>query len=90
MKSIYLLITILNFTPALLYAQELPPIKPLRAEENYSALLQNDSLRNASFLNKLKALPLDRKENIFLTLGGEFRPRYELTNNKNWSSKNEV
>ena len=89
MKSIYLLITILNFTPALLYAQELPPIKPLRAEENYSALLQNDSLRNASFLNKLKALPLDRKENIFLTLGGEFRPRYELTNNKNWSSKNE-
>jgi len=34
-------------------AQELPSIKPLRAEENYSILLKNDTLRNAFFLTKL-------------------------------------
>ncbi|HEU0126508.1 MAG TPA: alginate export family protein, partial [Flavobacterium sp.] len=84
-KNTTLLITIfaLNFT---LKAQELPQIKALRAEENYSSLLKNDTLRNASFLNKLKAIPLNKDKSIFLSLGGEFRPRWEYTENKNWSA----
>jgi hypothetical protein len=45
-------------------AQELPSIKPLRAEENYSDLLKNDTLRNAFFLNKLKAIPLIKSKSI--------------------------
>ncbi|WP_462253232.1 alginate export family protein [Ferruginibacter sp.] len=67
-------------------AQELPPIKALRAEENYSILFKNDSLRNASFLNKLKAIALNKGKMIYLSLGGEFRPRWEHTDNKNWST----
>lgn len=67
-------------------SQELPPIKALRAEENYSILLNNDTLRNASFLNKLKAIYLNKNNSIYLSLGGEFRPRWEHTDNKNWSS----
>ncbi len=68
-------------------AQNLPPIKALAAEENYSILLQNDSLRNASFFNQIKAVPLNKNKTIYLTLGGEFRPRWEHTDNKNWSNK---
>ncbi len=85
-KNIFLFITVLvlNFT---LKAQELPPIKALRAEENCSLLLKNDSLRNASFLNQLKAIPLNKDKSVYLSLGGEFRPRWEHTDNKNWSAK---
>lgn len=68
-------------------AQSLPPIKILRAEESYSILLKNDSLRNAFFLNKLKAIPLNKNKSIVVSFGGEFRPRWELTTNKNWSTK---
>lgn len=70
-----------------LKAQNLSPIKLLRAEENYSKLLQNDSLRNSSFLNKLKAIPLSNDKSVYLSLGGEYRPRWEYTENKNWSAK---
>jgi len=66
-------------------AQNLPPIKALRADENYEVLLKNDSLLNASFLNKLKALPLNKSKSIYVSLGGEFRPRWENTQNANWS-----
>ena len=68
-------------------AQELPSIKPLRAEENYSILLKNDTLRKTSFLTQLKASPLNKSKSIYLSLGGEFRPRWEHIDNKNWSSE---
>lgn len=71
----------------LVKAQTLPPIKALRADENYDMLLQNDSLRNASFLNQLKAIPLNKSKSVYLSLGGEYRPRWEHTDNKNWSNK---
>lgn len=63
-------------------AQNLPPIKALRAEENFSILLQNDSLRIASFFNQIKAVQLNKSKSIYLTFGGEFRPRWEVTVNK--------
>ncbi len=71
-------------------AQDISPIKLLRAEEDYSKLLSNDSLRNSSFLNKLKAIPLSKDKSIYLSLGGEFRPRWEYTENKNWSTKDQA
>lgn len=85
-KNILLFITVLvlNFT---LKAQELPQIKSLRAEENYSILLKNDSLRNASFLIQLKAIPLSKDKSVYISFGGELRPRWEHTDNKNWSTK---
>lgn len=81
---LFITVLVLNFT---LEAQELPPIKALRAEENYSILLKNDSLRNASFLNQLKAIPLSKDKSVYISFGGEFRPRWEHTDNKNWSTK---
>jgi hypothetical protein len=81
--TLYILIAISHFVEA----QNLPSIKVLRAEENYSSLLNNDSLRNSTFINKLKALQFNKKKPIYLSLGGEFRPRWEQVNNQNWSSK---
>jgi hypothetical protein len=68
-------------------AQDLPSIKALRADENYSILLKNDTLLKASFLHRSKAIPINKNKSIYLSLGGEFRPRWEHTDNKNWSSK---
>ena len=86
MKKYILIIIPLFAFSMLVKAQELSPIKTLRAEENYSNLLENDSLRNATFLNKLKAIPLNNSKTVYLSLGGEFRPRWEYTQNKNWSA----
>jgi hypothetical protein len=84
--------TNIQFTILLLFgltvnAQVLPPIKALRAEENYRVLFKNDTLRNATFLNEVKAIRLNKSNSIYLSLGGEFRPRWEYLNNKNWSVK---
>ncbi|MFC7773058.1 alginate export family protein [Flavobacterium sp. GCM10027622] len=78
------MVLVLNLT---VEAQELPPIKVVRGEENYSVLLQNDTLRNASFLNQLKAIPFNKRKSVYLSLGGEFRPRWEYLDNKNWSTE---
>lgn len=80
----FILILVLNFAAK---SQELSPIKALRAEENYGVLLEKDSLRHASFRNKLKAIPLNKTKRIYLSLGGEYRPRWEYIDNKNWSAK---
>lgn len=87
MKKHILIYFLIFAMPFSIKAQKLPPIKALRADENYEMLLQNDSLRNASFLNQLKAIPLNKNKSVYLSLGGEYRPRWEHTDNKNWSSK---
>lgn len=88
-KKFLIIFNILIF-PFLVNAQDLSSIKMLRADENYSNLLKNDSIRNASFLNKLKAIPLTKDKSIYLSIGWEFRPRFEFTENKNWSAKAEA
>jgi hypothetical protein len=89
MKKKTIIYFILIF-PYWLNAQDLSPIKMLRADENYSNLLENDSVRNASFLNQLKAIPLTKDKSVYLSIGGEFRPRFEFAENKNWSAKAEA
>ncbi|PKP45717.1 MAG: hypothetical protein CVT95_08315 [Bacteroidetes bacterium HGW-Bacteroidetes-12] len=81
---LYIAILVFNFTSK---AQKLPQIKALRAEENYSILLKDDTLRNISFFNQLKAIPFNKSKSIYMGFGGEFRPRWEHTDNKNWSTK---
>jgi hypothetical protein len=88
-KRISILFAFFAFS-TLANAQEMSPIKMLRADENYSKLLENDSLRNASFLNKLKAIPLFKDKSVYISLGGEYRPRWEYIQNKNWSAKEEA
>ena len=87
-KIFVLLIVLVQYTNA--NAQNLPPIKQLRAEENYDALLKNDSLRNETFINHLKAISLNKSKSIYISLGGEYRPRFEYIDNKNWSAANEA
>lgn len=76
-----------------LYAQkeskssDVPPIEQMRAEENYSFLEKNDSPK--LFLKSLKWIPISRKENVFLSLGGQYRPRVEYFNNVNYTNQNQ-
>ena len=84
-KKIFLILTFLAFS-FIVKAQELPPIKILRAEEDYSLLLNNDTLRTSLLINNLKAIPFNTSKSMYLSLGGEFRPRFEYTDNKNWSA----
>lgn len=75
--------SILSFS---IKAQELPAIKVLRAEDDYSILVKHDSLRTASVLNKLKAISLNNVKSVYVSLGGEYRPRWEIIQNKNWNA----
>lgn len=87
MKRPTLILSIYFASYFMVAAQEMPPIKALRAEEDYIILLKNDTLWNASLLTRLKALPFNRSKSIYLSLGGEYRPRWEFTENRNWSAK---
>lgn len=82
-----LLAVFIIFNLFTLQSQEISSIKLLRADESYANLLQNDSLRNSSLLSKLKAIPLSKDKSVYLSFGGEFRPRWEFSENKNWSIK---
>lgn len=83
-KKTLLIFNLISFS-FYIKAQELPSIKSLRADENYMILIKNDTLRNASFFTQLKAIPINKEKYIYLSLGGEYRPRWELTKNKNWN-----
>ncbi|MBQ4821853.1 alginate export family protein [Aquimarina sp. MMG016] len=65
--------------------QKVPAISILRAEESYIYL---DSIeKNLFFLQPLKLLTINRKNNIFLTLGGEYRARVEHYTNENYTDR---
>jgi hypothetical protein len=76
-----------------LYAQEesessdVPPFEQMRAEEIYSFLENNDSVK--LLLKSLKWMPISRKRNVFLSVGGQYRPRFEYFNNINYTQQNQ-
>ncbi|MFV8782758.1 alginate export family protein [Microbulbifer sp. SA54] len=59
-------------------ADDLPPIKKLRFEEDYSGLLARPA---HSWPGCWKAMPLDTESTGYISIGGEIRQRYEYTNN---------
>ena len=60
-------------------------INLLRAEESYLYL---DSLKERTiFLQPLKLILIDRNHTVFLSLGGEYRARYENFTNKDYTSE---
>src|SRR4051812_14941108 len=63
-------------------AQEPPPFKLVRYDEDYSYL--KDESRRTEPLDRIKYIPLDREGKSFLTLGGEVRERYEYFHNSLW------
>lgn len=96
-KSIFLIIT--SFLSTALYSQESkqtdkqdpPALKIPRAEENYSYL--KDSTTNPykkGFLDELKYISFNSEKSIYLTLGGQYRPRVEHFTNRNYEKENQT
>ncbi len=66
-------------------AQSVPPIGILRAEESYIYL---DSMEKKKiFLQPLKLMTINRENNVFLTLGGEYRARVEHYTDENYTDR---
>jgi len=92
-RSIF--ITILWLLSNLGYGQEEAVEKPeppdyelFRAEENYSYLKDKEIYAyKTDYLDVIKFIPLNKKKNVSLTLGGEIRPRLEYFNNRNWTEE---
>lgn len=67
-------------------SSERPAYKPLRYDEDWSPLA--DESKREDYADRLKYISLG-KENWYLTIGGEFRPRYEFYKNENFSNTSE-
>jgi hypothetical protein len=65
-------------------AAERPPLHLMRAEEDYSYLRRGSSFAPDAF-DALKFIPLAADGGIYLTLGGEFRPRVEFFEHPDWT-----
>ena len=64
---------------------EPPGYHILRAEEDYSYLRNQENLPFANDpFDPLKFVPLNSQGTVFLTLGGEVRPRFEFFRNNDW------
>ena len=93
LKTLLIPIWVGLLMPFSLLAQEtssasIPPIIMLRAEESYAYLTHNDTAR--VFLRPLKWIPISPDNNIYLTLGGEYRARLEHFTNRDYTSKDET
>ncbi len=83
----------LGLVPEKLPGQEttentIPPIGLLRAEE--SNLFLKDAEAGQVALQPLKFISLNNERNIYLSLGGEYRPRMEHFSNQNYTSFDET
>jgi hypothetical protein len=63
-----------------------PPLTPLRYDEDYS-YLADPKARSGAWWESLKYIPLNEAGDIYLTLGGEIRLRYEGFENNNWGQE---
>ena len=63
-----------------------PPLTPLRYDEDYS-YLADPNARSGAWWEPLKYIPSDETGDVYLTLGGEIRPRYESYENNNWGQE---
>jgi len=67
---------------------EPPPYTLFRAAEDYSYLANDEQYQyKPDWFDPIKYIPLSRDRNVYLTVGGEFRARYELFTNRNWTAK---
>ncbi len=54
-----------------------PPFSPFPQEQNW--LFLQDPFKRVDWLDPLKYIPLSHSDNVYLSLGGEFRAEYERT-----------
>jgi len=93
--SKYILLWVLTFTPYLIYSQTAAKPSPPnytdnRADEGYSYLHdQSTSPYQKAFGDALKYISLSKNSATYLTLGGEYRPRYEYESNQNYTDENQ-
>src|SRR5688572_28696688 len=59
-----------------------PPYTPVRYNEDYSYLKDPD--KRTDFFDPIKYIPLNESGDVYLSLGGQFRERYEYFNNANF------
>jgi hypothetical protein len=97
MKRITLLLSVLLFCSRFVHAQEQniiaeqqpkavkeqPSFRLFREDENYGYLSRRSEYKK-DFWDPVKYIPLDSAHGIFLSLGGQFRPRYEFFRNTRW------
>jgi len=63
-----------------------PPLTPLRYDQDYS-YLADPNARSGAWWEPLKYIPSDESDDVYLTLGGEVRVRYEHYENNNWGQE---
>ena len=67
--------------------KEPPAYKMFRATEDYRYLASEDEHKFiADWFDPIKYIALNAGQDIYLTLGGEFRPRFEHFTHRNWSA----
>lgn len=62
-------------------AQNIPPFKQLRYDEDYASLKQDSS---PNWYKKTKFDPLSKNGNTYLSFGGDLRHQYQWFKNENW------
>ena len=65
-----------------LYSQSLPPFNGLRFDEDYT-FFKNDSVKR-NLYRKLKFIPLDKSEFVYVSFGGEIRQEFDAFRNEDW------
>ncbi|MEM7036820.1 MAG: alginate export family protein [Bacteroidota bacterium] len=64
-----------------------PALLMVRAEEDYSYLRdQENRTVRSGFFDPIKFIPLSRNRKVYLSFGGQIRPRFELFKNRFWAS----
>jgi len=70
--------------------KEAPNYSLFRQNENYEYLKDKEnSLYEEDFFDPIKFIPLNKKKDIYLSLGGQFRPRFEHYSNRLWKGEDQ-
>tara|TARA_B110000240_G_scaffold14152_1_gene14672 strand:- start:20 stop:1429 length:1410 start_codon:yes stop_codon:yes gene_type:complete len=68
-----------------------PPFRLFRATENYEYLrVRENNTFKENIFDLIKFVPLNEKKNIYLSFGGQVRPRYEYYSNRSWKADDNV
>jgi len=91
--NILLIITIIQSVAAQeqevqLEKKEAPSFSVFRQNENYEYLKDKENNPyEEDFFDFIKFIPLNKNKDIYLSLGGQFRPRFEHYSNRLWKGK---
>jgi hypothetical protein len=64
-----------------------PAYQPLRYNEDWSGLKGKDTASTGDWLDPIKFIPLDEKGDLWLSIGGQVRQRFEVWQNFNFGAQ---